>query len=181
MKMVKELDRKISDLSKKELERTKEIHTKSIVIDASQVLRLDPIALDRRKRGGLTAVNVTCPDELYADVKQTYREICEHKNFIDYYKEKALLATSVEDIRKAKKEDKLAVIIGPQNGHPLIESVDDVAFHKWAGVSIIQLTYNYRNAIGDGCAERTNSGLSQFGVDVVEEMNKQGIVVDLTE
>ena len=177
---VTELGRKIADMSKTELEKAKEIHEKSIVIDGSEVLRLDPIALPRRKRGGITAANVTCPDKSEAGMTDAYREICEQRAFIDYYEDKALLVTATEDIRKAKKEDKFGIILGPQNGHPLIERLEDVAFYKWAGIRIIQLTYNLKNAIGDGCAERTNCGLSNFGVNIVEEMNKHGIVVDLS-
>jgi membrane dipeptidase len=44
----------------------------------------------------------------------------------------------------------------------------------------IQLTYNARNLLGDGCTERTNAGLSDFGVAVVERMNELGIAVDLS-
>lgn len=48
------------------------------------------------------------------------------------------------------------------------------------GTRCIQLTYNLRNLLGDGCTERTNAGLSDFGVAVVERMNAPGIVVDLS-
>jgi membrane dipeptidase len=48
------------------------------------------------------------------------------------------------------------------------------------GVRIIQLTYNTRNLVGDGCLERTNSGLSTFGMALVERMNAMGILVDLS-
>jgi membrane dipeptidase len=49
-----------------------------------------------------------------------------------------------------------------------------------AGTRWIQLTYNSRNLLGDGCTERTNAGLSDFGVEVVERMNDLGIMVDLS-
>jgi len=180
MPKIEELNKRIADMSKNELERAKEIHEKSIVIDGSEVLLLDEVAFSRRKKGGITAANVTCPDNLFTDPIESYREICEHRGFIDLHKDKALLVTTVDDIRKAKREGKFGVILGPQNGHPLIERVEDVAFHKWAGIRIIQIVYNKRNYIGDGCSERTNAGLSDLGVQVVEEMNRQGIIVDLS-
>jgi membrane dipeptidase len=48
------------------------------------------------------------------------------------------------------------------------------------GVRVIQLTYNRRNLVGDGCTERHPSGLSRFGTDLVHEMNDLGIVVDVS-
>lgn len=45
---------------------------------------------------------------------------------------------------------------------------------------IIQLCYNQKNHVGDGCDERTNSGLSEFGVQLIKEMNRLGIVVDIS-
>ena len=48
------------------------------------------------------------------------------------------------------------------------------------GMRSFQLTYNYRNLLGDGCLERTNAGLSEFGVKVVERMNQVGVMVDLS-
>jgi membrane dipeptidase len=167
-------------MTKTQLDRAKEIHEKSIVIDGSEVLALDPVAFDRRRKGGITALNATVPDNLYADPIEAYREVCEHIDFVEYCEDRALLVTTADDIRKAKKDGKCGVILGPQNGSPLVMTVDDVAFLKWAGIRIIQITYNKRNFIGDGCAERTNAGLSDFGVEVVEEMNRQGIVVDLS-
>jgi microsomal dipeptidase-like Zn-dependent dipeptidase len=48
------------------------------------------------------------------------------------------------------------------------------------GIRFMQLTYQRRNLVGDGCGERTNAGLSKFGVEVVKELNRLGIVIDLS-
>ena len=60
----------------------------------------------------------------------------------------------------------------PQELYPL------EVFHR-AGIRMMHLTYNRRNRVGDGCAEPANAGLSDFGVDVVHEMNRLGLIVDL--
>ena len=57
---------------------------------------------------------------------------------------------------------------------------DNVEALHALGMRSFQLTYNFRNLVGDGCLERTNAGLSDFGVEVVERMNQVGVMVDLS-
>lgn len=71
------------------------------------------------------------------------------------------------------------------NGVPLVEDwigVEDelryIRIFFQLGIRMMHLTYNRRNMIGDGCAERANAGLSDFGRAVIAEMNKQGVIVD---
>ncbi|MGY8986525.1 MAG: dipeptidase, partial [Sphingomonadales bacterium] len=85
-----------------------------------------------------------------------------------------------EDFLTAKREGKLAVMLGFQNGTIFEDDVDNVDILYKLGTRCVQLTYNSRNLIGDGCTERTNAGLSDFGVDVVHRMNKLGMIVDLS-
>ncbi len=89
-------------------------------------------------------------------------------------------ATSVADIERAKREEKLAVILGFQNATMIGTDIGNLDVLHVLGTRCIQLTYNSRNLLGDGCTERTNAGLSDFGVEVVERMNELGIIVDLS-
>ncbi len=94
-------------------------------------------------------------------------------------------AVKPEDILRAKKENRHALYF-TGNGVPLPQdwiSVEDelryisVFFHL--GIRMMHLTYNRRNVIGDGCAEKANGGLSDFGRAVVKEMNRVGVIVDI--
>ena len=87
---------------------------------------------------------------------------------------------TVEDILEAKERDKLAVILQFQNSLPIEHDVRLLEVWYKLGVRIVQLTYNPRNLVGDGCAEKTDCGLSEFGQKVVEEMNRIGMVIDLS-
>lgn len=89
------------------------------------------------------------------------------------------LALSAADIRRAKKDGEEAVMLQlePQTIGPVLDRVD-VAYNL--GVRCMLLTFNTRNFLGDGCGEETNSGLSQLGFDVVERMNKVGMLIDLS-
>jgi len=90
-----------------------------------------------------------------------------------------ILALSAEDIRRAKREQKEAVMLQlePQTIGPVVDRVD-VGYDL--GVRCMLLTFNSRNFLGDGCGEKSNSGLSNLGFDVVERMNKVGMLIDLS-
>ena len=89
------------------------------------------------------------------------------------------LALSAEDIRRAKREGKEAVMmqLEPQTIGPVL---DRVSIAHSLGVRCMLLTFNTRNYLGDGCGEKTNSGLSNLGFDAVERMNKVGMLIDLS-
>jgi membrane dipeptidase len=89
-----------------------------------------------------------------------------------------VLARSFSDIDKAKQAGRAAVILHAQGGDLLENEVDLVDAFKALGVGILQLTYNEKNRIGDGAGERTDAGLSHFGLKVVARSNDVGVVVD---
>jgi membrane dipeptidase len=99
------------------------------------------------------------------------------QQFIAAHSGKLLHARSVADILRAKQEGKNAVMLNFQNC-PLEGQLEYLDTFYALGVRAMQLTYNERNPLGDGSTERTNSGLSDFGVAVVERMNELGILVD---
>ena len=87
---------------------------------------------------------------------------------------------TVDDIHRAKREGKTGIIFGWQNTSPIENDLDRLAlFHK-LGVRIMQVTYHERNLLGDGCMERQDGGLTNFGIDAVQEMNRLGILLDLS-
>ncbi len=89
-------------------------------------------------------------------------------------------ATKVADIDAAVERNRIALVYYTQNATPLGDDVERLRVLYDMGVRIIQLTYNTRNLVGDGCLERTNSGLSTFGVALVERMNAMGLLVDVS-
>ncbi len=97
-------------------------------------------------------------------------------------KKPALLAraTKVAELDSAARDGKLALLYYTQNASPIGDDVARLLELKRLGVRIVQLTYNTRNLLGDGCLERINSGLSKFGIEVVEAMNAQALLVDVS-
>jgi membrane dipeptidase len=94
--------------------------------------------------------------------------------------DKLLLALSAADFERAKQDGKTAVLMNFQNATMLEGDADNVEALHAMGMRSFQLTYNSRNRLGDGCLERTNAGLSDFGVEVVQRMNDVGVMVDLS-
>ena len=72
------------------------------------------------------------------------------------------------------------MVLGWQNASPIGNRLDRLELFHTLGVRIIQVTYNERNLLGNGCYERRDEGLSRFGVDAVREMNRLGILADLS-
>lgn len=94
--------------------------------------------------------------------------------------ERLLKVLRVSDLDAAAAHRRIGLVYYLQNSTPLgddLASLDDL---HTRGVRIIQLTYNSRNLAGDGCMERTNSGLSRFGIDLVAALNDKRILVDLS-
>jgi membrane dipeptidase len=91
-----------------------------------------------------------------------------------------VLATTAAEIEGARRSGRVAVVLQFQGGNPLEYDVNLVeAFHR-LGVRILQLTYNARNPLGDGCTERTDIGLSDLGLAAVAEINRVRMVLDLS-
>lgn len=86
---------------------------------------------------------------------------------------------SIADIDRVKKSGKIGVILGLQNSDQFRAPADVDFFHA-LGQRISQLTYNSRNLIGNGSTERRDEGISDFGVTIIERMNKVGMAVDVS-
>lgn len=90
-----------------------------------------------------------------------------------------MVIRTTADLQRAKTEGKLGIVFTFQGTEPLGEDIERIAGFREQGVRVIQLTHNRRNLVGDGCMESGNAGLSNFGHQVVEQLNTQKIVVDL--
>jgi membrane dipeptidase len=87
---------------------------------------------------------------------------------------------SIADIRSALTAGKMGVVYDFQDTAPLEGDADRVATFAALGVKVMQLTYNRRNLCGDGCLERDNAGLSEFGREVIARINDAKVVLDLS-
>lgn len=99
--------------------------------------------------------------------------------FIANHDELFMRVDSAPDLQRVKKSGKVGVVLGLQNSEHF-RKPDDVDFFRALGQRVSQLTYNSRNLIGNGSTERHDEGISDFGVAIVERMNKVGMAVDVS-
>jgi membrane dipeptidase len=100
-------------------------------------------------------------------------------SFIANHDELLMRVDSPGDLERVKKSGKLGVLLGLQNSDQF-RRPDDVNFFYGIGQRVSQLTYNSRNLIGNGATERRDEGISDFGVAIIERMNKVGMAVDVS-
>lgn len=154
------------------------LYRESIVIDGLEICNWSRDVFEDMRRGGLTAVNCTC--SVWEGIRGSLDKIAEWKRWFRENDDLILQVYSTADIRRAKAEGKTGIYLGWQNSWGIEDRIDYLELFHDLGVRAIQLTYNTRNLVGTGCWESTDAGLSDFGREVVDEMNRLGILVDLS-
>lgn len=163
------------ELNEKNIEK---LYKKAIVVDGLLIPRgWNEDSFKALEKSGYTGFNASLPS---GNLKVALEALTDWRNRIKENSDKLIQATSADDFIRAKEEHKSAVMFGFQNATMIEKSIDNIDKLYEAGTRWIQLTYNQRNLLGDGCTERTNSGLSDFGIEAVERMNELGIIVDLS-
>lgn len=133
--------------------------------------------LPRFHRAGIDFVSLTV-NVAENPLAATIHHIAKVKSHILARHEQMILAVSAEEIVSAKASGRLAIGLHFQSTEPLERAVEMVRTFYDLGVRHMLLAYNQKNAIGDGCAERTDSGLSRYGIQLIDEMNRVGVLVD---
>ena len=90
------------------------------------------------------------------------------------------LGKSFKDIEKAKKEKKTAIFFGFQNCSPIEDDISLIEKVHQQGCLFMQLTYNNQSLLATGCYEKNDSGVTNFGKEAIKEMNRVGIVIDMS-
>jgi len=154
-----------------------ELHNDAIVIDGLICAKWERALFEDMAKGGLTAAN--CTVSFWENFEGTVRNIVEMNNLIEESSDLLMKVRTTEDIYRAKQQGKTGVMMGFQNAHAFEDQIGYVQVFKDLGVGIVQMCYNTQNLVGTGCYER-DGGLSGFGREIVAEMNKVGMLCDLS-
>ena len=159
--------------------QAKEVYDKAHVIDGLNVSNWEsPAVYESLHKGKVSAINATIV--VWEGFEETMNHIAGWYERFRTYDDVIVQARTAADIEAAKKSGRTGIVLGWQNGTPIGNKLERLELFHELGVRIIQITYNERNLIGNGCYERTDEGLSGFGQDVVREMNRLGMLIDLS-
>lgn len=131
-------------------------------------------------KGGVTFASATVCVDMDDTIQGSIEAIAFARAWILARPERFVLVQGAEDVRRAKAEGKLGLGLSFQGTNPFQGNLHMVELYKRLGITHALLAYNQRNRVADGCHERTDSPLSLFGQTLVREMNRVGMVVDVT-
>lgn len=159
--------------------------TPTLVFDAMGEIRTiyKMELIDQILASGTRAIAITLTDPKFYGheaLDLLIEDIASYDRYFSDHPTHFIKATKVSDIDRAVKEKKLAVFYLIQNSSPVEKDLNRLDVLYNLGLRSIQLTYNYRNYVGDGCYERTDAGISTFGVELIEKMNEKGMLIDLS-
>jgi membrane dipeptidase len=159
------------------------LYKNAIVIDTlcapfiSSDVQLTPDILSAIRQSGITAINFTVSELKFEDTVESLADV---DALVEQHPETFLLVRHHSDLARAKRENKIGIMLGFQYPGFLEQDPDRIPMFRNLGVRIMQLTYNNRGLFGDGCLEPGNAGLSKAGIAAVKKMNEIGVAVDLS-
>ena len=162
----------------KTTEEAMALHQESIVIDGLEISKWSRNVFENMRKGGLSAVNATVA--VIENFIKTMENIAWWHKALEENNDLICQIRTVADIKSAKEANRTGIIFGFQNLSPIEDDLDRLAVFHQLGVRVMQVTYMEANFAGQGCLERIDTGLTNFGIEAVEEMNRLGILIDLS-
>ena len=147
-------------------------------IDNLQYCKWSREVFEINREAGLDAVHVTVV--YHEDFDEFNSRVNEWNTYFKENSDLIFLGKSYKDIEKAKNEKKTAIFFGFQNCSPIEDDIGLVEKVYDLGCRFMQLTYNNQSLLATGCFENIDSGVTNFGKEVIKEMNRLGLVIDMS-
>ncbi len=147
-------------------------------IDNLQYCKWSREVFQINREAGLDAVHVTVV--YHEDFNEFNSRVDEWNKYFKDNSDLIFLGKSYKDIEKAKNENKTAIFFGFQNCSPIEDDIGLVEKVYDLGCRFMQLTYNNQSLLATGCFENIDSGVTNFGKEVIKEMNRLGLVIDMS-
>lgn len=154
------------------------MHNDLIVIDGLQYSNWNRAIFQQLKEGGVTMVHVTVV--YHEQIRETLLRIGEWNRQFEIHHDLIMPVKSTADILLAKKLGKVGIMFGAQNCSPIEDDIGMVEIMRELNLMIMQLTYNNQSLLACGCYEAEDSGVTRFGKQVIKEMNRVGMLVDMS-
>ena len=149
-----------------------------LIIDALQYSNWSEKIFRQMNEGGVSVVHVTiCYHE---DFQEMVENIIAWNRRFEQYSELIFHGLGVDDVRKAHSEGRTAIFFGFQNCSPIEDNIGLVEVCHQLGARFMQLSYNNQSLLATGCYEGDDPGITRMGRQVIREMNRVGLVVDMS-
>ena len=147
-------------------------------IDCLQYANWSESVFKEMRKGGLDAVHVTIA--YHETFRETILNMEQWNRWFEMFPNLIFHGNSGDDVRLARETNRTAIFFGFQNPSPIEDDIGLVQILYQLGARFMQLTYNNQSLLATGCYESYDSGLTRMGREVVTEMNRVGMVVDMS-
>ncbi|MGI9278364.1 MAG: dipeptidase [Endozoicomonas sp.] len=154
------------------------LHKELIVIDGLQYSNWNRTIFEQLHAGGVTMVHATIV--YHEQIRETLLRIAEWNRHFENNRDLIMPVKSAADIRLAKELGKVGVMFGAQNCSTIEDDIGMIEIMRELNLMIMQLTYNNQSLLACGCYEAEDSGVTRFGKQAIREMNRAGMVVDMS-
>ena len=156
----------------------KNSNSRPFIVDALQYNNWSEEIFKQMNSTGLAAVHATIA--YHEDFRQTIDNIIEWNSLFNEFNDLIVHGLNSNDIRTAHKAGKTAIIFGFQNCSPIENDIGLVEVCYNLGVRFMQLSYNNQSLLASGCYEKNDSGITRMGKEVIKEMNRVGLIIDMS-
>ena len=147
-------------------------------IDGLQYANWSDRIFREMRKGGVHAVHVTI--SYHESFREMVLNIEKWNRWCEQYPERIFIGRTGGDVRRAVEEGRTAIFLGFQNPSPIEDDVGLVEICHQLGVRFMQLSYNNQSLLASGCYEGEDTGITRFGQQSISEMNRVGMVVDMS-
>jgi membrane dipeptidase len=151
---------------------------KQPLIDNLQYANFSPEIFAQMRAGGVDAVHVTIA--YHESFREMVLNLERWNRWFESYPDLIFKGTCAVDVHAARETGRTAIFFGFQNPSPIEDDIGLVEICHQLGIRFMQLTYNNQSLLATGCYEADDTGLTRMGKQVVSEMNRVGMVVDMS-
>ncbi len=147
-------------------------------IDCLQYANWSEKIFRQMREGGVDAVHVTIA--YHENFRETVLNIEAWNRWFERFPDLICQARTAADVRQAREDGRTAIIFGFQNPSAIEDDIGLVEICHTLGARFMQLTYNNQSLLATGCYEAEDPGVTRMGRQVIREMNRVGLVIDMS-
>ncbi len=152
--------------------------TKAPLIDCLQYVNWSEKVFREMRAGGVHGIHVTIA--YHESFREMVLNLEQWNRWFEQFSDLIFLGSTGQDVRKAVQENRTAIFFGFQNPSPIEDDIGLIEICHTLGARFMQLTYNNQSLLASGCYETDDTGITRFGKQAIAEMNRVGLVVDMS-